>query len=67
MEIFNILYIYIYIYIDAAEAKLVSMGLAQARPNYISTGGSLCLKDLPCMFKQPARGRCTYRVEGGLV
>ena len=25
---------YIYIYIDAAEAKLVSVGLAQARPNY---------------------------------
>ena len=28
------IYIYnIYIYIDAAEAKLVSVGLAQARPN----------------------------------
>ena len=26
-------YIIIYIYIDAAEAKLVSVGLAQARPN----------------------------------
>ena len=30
-----ILYIYIYIYTDAAEAKLVSVGLAQARPNYL--------------------------------
>ena len=37
MEIFNILYIYIYIYIDAAEVKLVSVGLAQARPNYHHT------------------------------
>ena len=29
--------IYIYIYIDAAEAKLVSVGLAQARPNKPTT------------------------------
>ena len=36
MEIYGKPYIrriYIYIYIDAAEAKLVSVGLAQARPN----------------------------------
>ena len=28
------IHIYIYIYIDAADARLVSVGLAQARPNY---------------------------------
>ena len=38
MEIYGKPYvrrIHIYIYIDAAEAKLVSVGLAQARPNNI--------------------------------
>ena len=33
--IYIYIYIYVYIYIDAAETKLVSVGLTQARPSDI--------------------------------
>ena len=42
MEIYGKPYVRcIYIYIDAPEAKLVSVGLAQARPNYTITNHAM--------------------------
>ena len=43
------IYIYVYIYIDAAETKLVSVGLTQARPSEIYAYGKVIIMKI-CMY-----------------